>query len=122
MFTEPITEYRDAHDEVVITARTVAVLTERTASERLRWRSASCSGRRPKELVLVDDLTRTQIVHVRGRVGRLQPAAQRRDVRHARSPATRAIFAHGMLTMGMTGRMVTDWFGVGRLTSTACAS
>ena len=24
------------------------------------------------------------------------------------------VFAHGMLTMGMTGRMVTDWFGVGR--------
>ena len=26
------------------------------------------------------------------------------------------IFAHGMLTMGMTGRVVTDWFDVGRVT------
>ena len=26
------------------------------------------------------------------------------------------IFAHGMLTMGMTGRIVTDWFDVGRIT------
>ena len=26
------------------------------------------------------------------------------------------VFAHGMLTMGMTGRMLTDWFGDGRLT------
>ena len=26
------------------------------------------------------------------------------------------IFAHGMLSMGMTGRVVTDWFDVGRVT------
>jgi acyl dehydratase len=26
------------------------------------------------------------------------------------------VFAHGMLTMGMTGRMLTDWVGDGRLT------
>ena len=26
------------------------------------------------------------------------------------------IFAHGMLSMGMTGRIVTDWFDVGRVT------
>ena len=27
------------------------------------------------------------------------------------------VFAHGMLTMGMTGRAVTDWVGDGRLTA-----
>ena len=26
------------------------------------------------------------------------------------------VFAHGMLTMGMTGRLVTDWVGDGRVT------
>ncbi len=27
------------------------------------------------------------------------------------------VFAHGMLTMGMTGKMLTDWVGDGRLTT-----
>jgi acyl dehydratase len=27
-----------------------------------------------------------------------------------------SVFAHGMLTMGMTGRMLTNWVGDGRLT------
>ncbi len=27
-----------------------------------------------------------------------------------------SVFAHGMLTMGMTGRLLTDWMGDGRLT------
>ena len=42
---------------------------------------------------------------VRRRVRRLQPAAHRRDVHH-RGRRLPGVFAHGMLTMGMTGRML----------------
>ena len=63
-----------------------------------------------RELVIVDDLTRTQIVQYAGASGDYNPL-------HSDEPyATKvagfpSVFAHGMLTMGMTGRLLTDWFG-----------
>jgi len=69
-----------------------------------------------KELQLVDDLTRTQIVMYAGASGDYNPLHS--DEKFAREVAGYpGIFAHGMLTMGMTGRVVTDWFDVGRVTS-----
>ena len=68
-----------------------------------------------KELQLVDDLTRTQIVMYAGASGDYNPLHS--DEKFAREVAGYpGIFAHGMLTMGMTGRVVTDWFDVGRVT------
>ena len=68
-----------------------------------------------KELLLVDDLTRTQIVMYAGASGDYNPLHS--DEKFAREVAGYpGIFAHGMLSMGMTGRIVTDWFGDGRLT------
>jgi acyl dehydratase len=67
-----------------------------------------------RELVLVDDLTRTQIVQYAGASGDYNPL-------HTDEPfATKVagyptVFAHGMLTMGMTARVLTDWVGDGRL-------
>ena len=67
-----------------------------------------------KELLLVDDLTRTQIVMYAGASGDYNPLHS--DEKFAREVAGYpGIFAHGMLSMGMTGRIVTDWFGDGRL-------
>ena len=64
---------------------------------------------------LVDDLTRTQIVQYAGASGDFNPVHT--DEVFAREVAGYAtIFAHGMLTMGMTGRMLTDYVGDGRLT------
>jgi acyl dehydratase len=68
-----------------------------------------------REQVLVDDLTRTQIVMYAGASGDYNPLHS--DEKFAREVAGYpGIFAHGMLTMGMTGRVVTDWFDVGRVT------
>jgi acyl dehydratase len=66
------------------------------------------------EAVLVEDLTRTQIVQYAGASGDFNPLHT--DDRYAREVAGYpGVFAHGMLTMGMTGRLLTDWAGDGRL-------
>ena len=68
-----------------------------------------------RTVVLVDDLTRTRIVQYAGASGDYNPLHTdetfAREV--ARSPG---VFAHGMLTMGMAARAVTDWIGEERLT------
>jgi acyl dehydratase len=66
--------------------------------------------------VVADDLTRTQIVQYAGSSGDYNPL-------HTDEPfATKVagyptVFAHGMLTMGMTGKVLTDWVGPQNLTS-----
>jgi acyl dehydratase len=68
------------------------------------------------EAIMVDDLTRTQLVMYAGASGDYNP------LHHDEVFATQAagfpgIFAHGMLTMAITGRALTDWVGDGRLTT-----
>jgi acyl dehydratase len=68
-----------------------------------------------RELVLVEDLSRTQIVQYAGASGDYNPLHS--DERFAKEAAGYpGVFAHGMLTMGMTGRVLTDWMGDGTLT------
>jgi acyl dehydratase len=68
-----------------------------------------------KEMVLVDDLTRTQIVQYAGSSGDYNPLHS--DDLFAREAAGYpGVFAHGMLTMGMTGKMLTNYVGDERLT------
>jgi acyl dehydratase len=68
-----------------------------------------------RELLLTDDLTRTQIVQYAGASGDYNPLHT--DDKFATEVAAYpGVFAHGMLTMGMTGRLLTDWMGDGRLT------
>ena len=68
-----------------------------------------------REEVVIDDLSRTQIVMYAGASGDYNPLHS--DEKFAREVAGYpGIFAHGMLSMGMTGRIVTDWFDVGRVT------
>jgi acyl dehydratase len=66
--------------------------------------------------VLVDDLTRTQIVQYAGASGDYNPLHSD-EIFATQVAGYPTIFAHGMLTMGMTGRMLTDWVGDGRLRS-----
>jgi len=66
--------------------------------------------------VLVDDLTRTQIVQYAGASGDYNPVhSDEKFVTEIAGYPT--VFAHGMLTMGMTGTLLTDWVGDGRLTN-----
>jgi acyl dehydratase len=62
------------------------------------------------ELQLVDDLSRTQIVQYAGASGDYNPLHT--DERFAKNVAGYpGVFAHGMLTMGMTGRLLVDLAG-----------
>jgi len=67
-----------------------------------------------REQVVVEKLGRTQIVQYAGASGDFNP------IHHDETFATGAagypsVFAHGMLTMGLTGRLLTDWLGDGVL-------
>lgn len=66
-------------------------------------------------MVLVDDLTRTQLVQYAGASGDYNPIHT--DDLYTREVAGYpGVFAHGMLTMGMTGRLLTDTVGDAMLT------
>ena len=67
------------------------------------------------EEVVVDDLTRTQLVMYSGTSGDYNPLHS--DDLYAREVAGYpGVFAHGMLSMGLTGKMLTNYVGDGRLT------
>ena len=67
------------------------------------------------EEVVVDNLSRTQLVMYAGTSGDYNPL-------HTDQVFTKeiagypSVFAHGMLSMGLTGRMLTNYVGDGRLT------
>jgi acyl dehydratase len=66
--------------------------------------------------VVVDDLTRTQIVQYAGASGDYNPL-HTDEIFATQVAGFPSIFAHGMLTMGLTGKMVTNYVGDGRLRS-----
>jgi acyl dehydratase len=67
------------------------------------------------EEVVVEDLTRTQIVQYAGASGDYNPL-HTDEIFVTRVAGYPTVFAHGMLTMGMTGKMLTNYVGDGRLT------
>lgn len=64
---------------------------------------------------LVEDLKRTQIVMYAGASGDYNPL-HTDEIFTTKVAGYPTVFAHGMLTMGMTGRMLTNYVGDGRLT------
>jgi len=64
---------------------------------------------------LVEDLKRTQIVQYAGASGDYNPL-HTDEVFTTEVAKYPSVFAHGMLTMGMTGAMLTNYVGDGRLT------
>lgn len=67
------------------------------------------------EELVAENLSRTQIVQYAGASGDYMPLHT--DEVYAREIAGYpGVFAHGMLSMGATGAMLTNWVGDGRLT------
>jgi len=65
--------------------------------------------------VVVDDLPRTQLVMYAGASGDYNPVHSD-EVYTTKVAGYPSVFAHGMLTMGLTGKMLTNYVGDGRLT------
>ncbi|MEM7020752.1 MAG: MaoC/PaaZ C-terminal domain-containing protein [Pseudomonadota bacterium] len=67
------------------------------------------------EELVVENLSRTQIVQYAGASGDYNPLHSDEifTTEIAKYPS---VFAHGMLSMGMTGKMLTNYVGDGRLT------
>ena len=64
---------------------------------------------------LVEDLKRTQVVMYAGASGDYNPV-HTDELFTTKVAGYPGVFAHGMLTMGMTGMMLTNYVGDGRLT------
>ena len=69
-----------------------------------------------REIVIVDNLTRTQLVQYAGASGDYNPLHSD-EVYVTKVAGYPTVFAHGMLTMGATGKVLTDWFGADQLAS-----
>lgn len=63
---------------------------------------------------IVNNLTRTQLVQYAGASGDYNPV-HTDEVFTTKVAGYPTVFAHGMLTMGMTGKMLTNYVGDGRL-------
>ncbi len=67
------------------------------------------------EEVVVENLTRTQIIQYAGASGDYNPL-HTDEIFTTQVAGYPTVFAHGMLSMGMTGKMLTNLVGDGRLT------
>ena len=65
--------------------------------------------------VVIDNLSRTQLVMYSGASGDYNPL-HTDEVYTKEVAGYPGVFAHGMLTMGLTGKMLTIYVGDGRLT------
>src|ERR1700682_3820456 len=63
---------------------------------------------------VVENLSRTQIVQYAGASGDYNPLHSD-EVYTTQVAGYPSVFAHGMLTMGLTGKMLTNYVGDGRL-------
>lgn len=69
-----------------------------------------------KTMTVLEDLSRTQIVMYAGASGDYNPLHSDHEFA-TKVAGYPTVFAHGMLSMGATGRVVTDFVGDGRLTN-----
>lgn len=118
-FEERRVDWFDTDGAHVATATYVAVLTSQSAklADRSARRSTAPGDSSVREsMVVASELTRAQIVMYAGASGDFNPVHIDEDfaVRVAGNPS---VFAHGMLTMGLSGRALDERFGVERLRS-----
>jgi acyl dehydratase len=66
------------------------------------------------EAVVIENVSRSHIVKYAGASGDFNPL-HHDDTAAKGLAGYPSVFAHGMLSMGLTGRMLTDWLGAGSL-------
>jgi acyl dehydratase len=66
------------------------------------------------EAVVIENVNRSHIVKYAGASGDFNPL-HHDDTAAKNLAGYPSVFAHGMLSMGLTGRMLTDWLGAGSL-------
>ncbi len=134
-FFETISEYRDAQGELLVVCRTVGVRTQNKVEQKSRTSrspaealSLSAQAAYPvpplradelkvgetRSRVVAANLTRAQIMMYAGASGDFSPQHVD-EVFNRQVAGYPSVFAHGMLTMAMTGRVLTDWLGDGKL-------
>lgn len=133
-FTEVVSTFVDEAGEPVVECSTVALETERTVDEAASQAPSGnavqpvrAAAHRPQRLqeadwkpgatvraTLVENLTRGQIIQYAGASGDFSPQ-HTDEVYNTQVAGYPGIFAHGMLTMGMLGRVLAGWVGDGRL-------
>jgi acyl dehydratase len=67
------------------------------------------------EAIVIEKVTRTHIVKYAGASGDFNPLHHDDTVAQSLAGYP-SVFAHGMFSMGLTGRMLTDWLGPAALT------
>jgi acyl dehydratase len=82
-------------------------------SENPKRRASQLAVGQTHEALLIEDLSRTQIAMYAGASGDFNPIHH--DELFAQSAGYPSVFAHGMLSMGLAGRLLTDWLGDGVL-------
>jgi peroxisomal enoyl-CoA hydratase 2 len=134
-FSEVVSTFVDAQGTPVLDCATVALRTERIVEETVGAPPiASPPATAPKaspvkpldrntckvgvraDITLVENLTRTQVIQYAGVSGDFSPQ-HTDEVYNTQAAGYPTIFAHGMLTMGMLGRALTDFVGDGRLST-----
>jgi acyl dehydratase len=65
------------------------------------------------EAVVIENVNRSHIVKYAGASGDFNPLHH--DDTFAQKAGYPTVFAHGMLSMGLTGKMLTDWLGAANL-------
>jgi acyl dehydratase len=142
VFRDWYVDYRDGAGagDVVLTARTVAVTTAQKLDATPvppasapspspsydvdlsgpawepggRARSGDLKVGSTHAALMVRDLRRVQIIQYAGAAGDFSPQ-HTDEVYNTQVAGYPTVFGHGMLTMAMTARMLTDWLGDGRL-------
>ena len=84
----------------------------RMAEDKLKFDEVNEGDEAPE---LRHELTRTDLVMYAGASGDFNP--MHHDEVKAKEAGLPSVFGHGMFSMGLLGKAVTDWVGVGNLKS-----
>jgi acyl dehydratase len=116
-FTTFVTDF--LREEELLVRSTMVVVSTETKVDQAAASTSPDQGVPPprstsedsRELVLVENLSRAQILLYAGASGDFSPQ-HTDELWNTQIAGYPTVFAPGMLTMGMTGRILTDWFGV----------